>query len=76
MPYCSKCGVEVETHQTHCPLCQTKIQEIEDLLIEDKKKYPDKQVLQPRKIRTRKQKRILAWEIMSVTLLLPLLITL
>jgi hypothetical protein len=76
MPYCSKCGVEVETHKTHCPLCQTKIQEIENLVIEDKKKYPDQQVLRPKKIRTKKQKRILAWEIISVTLLLPLLITL
>jgi hypothetical protein len=76
MPYCSRCGVEVESFKTHCPLCQTEIQKLEDLVIEEKKKYPDEQVTQPKRVRTKKQKRSLAWELFSVAILVPLLITL
>ncbi len=76
MPYCSRCGVEIEEDKTHCPLCQTAIQELNDKPIETKRKYPDEQVTSPKKTKTGKQKRLLAWEITSVSLLIPLLITL
>jgi hypothetical protein len=76
MPYCSRCGVEVEADKTHCPLCQTTIQELDDNPLESTRKYPDEQVIPTRKVRSGKQKRLLAWEITSVSFLIPLLITL
>ena len=76
MAYCNKCGVEVESHKTHCPLCGSPIQETDEP-IEFTKKYPDEPALEPSKqVRTAKQRRKLTWEIASVTLLIPLLITL
>ena len=75
MPYCSRCGVEVEKSVTHCPLCQTEIQDIEEKPVESKK-YPDEEPALPKKVRTNKEKRRLAWEVTSVSLLIPLLINL
>ncbi|MBN1331114.1 MAG: hypothetical protein JXA54_16695 [Candidatus Heimdallarchaeota archaeon] len=74
--YCSRCGVEVEDDKTHCPLCQTTIQDIDTKSLESKRKYPDEQVIPTKKVLTNKQKRFLAWEITSVSLLIPLFITL
>lgn len=77
MPYCSRCGVEVELDKTHCPLCNSLIEESDENSIEKMKKYPEEdQIPAPEKIRTEKQTRIRRWEILSVTLLIPLLITL
>ena len=39
MPYCSKCGVEVDNDVIKCPLCQFKIPEI-DGLISEPSKFP------------------------------------
>ncbi|MHA1367890.1 MAG: hypothetical protein ACTSP5_15990 [Candidatus Heimdallarchaeota archaeon] len=41
MPYCSRCGVEVEPNKEKCPLCDTKIQELEDEEEEYTSKYPE-----------------------------------
>ena len=76
--FCSRCGVEVEPHKTKCPLCGTSIQHAEE---EEPtsyiKKYPDEPAVKTEKVgRTAKQKRRLIWEVISVSLLIPLLITL
>ncbi|MGC9778253.1 MAG: zinc ribbon domain-containing protein [Candidatus Heimdallarchaeota archaeon] len=77
MSFCSKCGVEIEPHKTHCPLCGSPIQETDEEPVEYTKKYPDEPALGPSKPgRTAKQRRKLIWEIASVTLIIPLLITL
>jgi hypothetical protein len=74
MPYCSKCGVEVEKGVEKCPLCQLPINGVE----EDSpppKKYPDVPVKHPEKTPlTPRQKRIRAWEIIGASLLIPFLI--
>ena len=77
MSYCSRCGVEVDVGVEECPLCYMKIQEDPDKPIEEpaKKKYPDEPIEQPTKRKlTPKEKRIRAWEIVSASLMIPLLI--
>ncbi len=76
--FCSRCAVEVEPHKTECPLCGTSIQHAEDEEpISYIKKYPDEPAVKTEKVgRTAKQKRRLIWEVTSVSLLIPLLITL
>jgi hypothetical protein len=77
MPFCKRCGVEVESDKTHCPLCNTALEELDEESIEKTKKFPDdEQVASPKKERSEKRKRVLRWEILSVTLLIPLMITL
>jgi hypothetical protein len=75
--FCSRCGVEVEPHKTKCPLCGTSIQQTDEEPTEYIKKYPDEPAIKTEKVgRTAKRKRILIWEVISVSLLIPLLITL
>jgi hypothetical protein len=77
MPYCSRCGVEVDVGVEECPLCFMRIQEDPDKPVKEpvKKKYPDEHVEQPTKrILTPKEKRIRAWEIISASLVIPFLI--
>ena len=90
MPYCSKCGVEVNDDVKECPLCFLPIQQFPDETAEEpsKKKYPDRtdkqvngrtypdhEVESPTKrILTHKEKLIRAWEIIGVSLLIPFLI--
>ncbi len=77
MPYCSRCGVEVDFGVEECPLCFLPIQEDPDRPVKEpvKKKYPDEPVEQPTKrILSPKEKRIRALEIISVSLMIPLLI--
>ena len=77
MPYCSRCGVEVEANKTHCPLCNTELEELVEISIEKTKKFPDEEHIPlPKKIRIKERKKLLRWEVVSVTLLIPLLITL
>ncbi|MHA1435739.1 MAG: hypothetical protein ACTSO7_18015 [Candidatus Heimdallarchaeota archaeon] len=77
MPYCSRCGVEVEPNKEKCPLCDTKIQELEDEEEKYTSKYPEEVVVEEKlPKRTSKQRRIIAFEIVSIALLIPLLITL
>ncbi len=73
MPYCSKCGVEVEESVDTCPLCETPIQKMDKISKSGQKKYPE----EPPKKRSvyklsKERKRLLAWEIMSMSLLIPL----
>jgi hypothetical protein len=84
MPYCSRCGVEVEPTTETCPLCGTPIQKLDNdqetdqTAVPYQRKYPDKPAKKtPEQIeRSNKQKRLLAWEIVSISLGLPLLIIL
>ena len=74
MPYCSKCGVEVDQGVEKCPLCQLPINGIEEDVIPPKK-YPDVPVEHPKKAPlTPQQKRVRAWEIVGASLLIPFLI--
>jgi hypothetical protein len=77
MPYCSRCGVEVEANKDNCPLCGTAIQKLDEEPPKQEKKYPEEPVEKKVKAqRTAKEKRLLIWEIVSIVLLIPTLITL
>ncbi|HUU79763.1 MAG TPA: hypothetical protein VMX55_15600 [candidate division Zixibacteria bacterium] len=77
MPYCTRCGVEVEPNKVNCPLCNTPIQSIDEELPDYKSKYPEEQEIKEEKTpRTAKQTRMLVWEIISFILFIPLIITL
>jgi hypothetical protein len=74
MPYCSKCGVEVDQGVENCPLCQLPINGIEEDAVAPKK-YPDVPVEHPKKAPlTPQQKRKRVWEIIGASLLIPFLI--
>jgi hypothetical protein len=76
MPYCSRCGVEVDTHIKECPLCHTPIQQLdkEEPLTSFKEKYPAPEVEKQKNLLTSRQKRMIALEIISVVLLIPFLV--
>ncbi|NHJ86763.1 MAG: hypothetical protein FK734_14970 [Asgard group archaeon] len=77
MPYCPRCGVEVESNKTHCPLCNTLLQQIDEEKPKYTTKYPNdipkEDIKQPR---ARRKRRFLALEITSVVLVIPLVVTL
>ena len=74
MPYCSKCGVEVDQGVEKCPLCQLPINGMEEGAAPPQK-YPDVPVEHPKRPpMTTTQKRVRAWEIVGATLLIPFLI--
>jgi hypothetical protein len=77
MPYCSKCGVELDPGIEHCPLCGTPVQKLEEKPSKIRRKYPDEPVDHdiPEKISGNKL-RFFAWEIVTVSLLAPSLICL
>ena len=72
MPYCSKCGVEVDNHILNCPLCKTPIQQYGQNS-QGSNKYPK---ISPTKELSNKQKRIIAWEIITGTLVTAFLVVL
>ncbi|MHA1222111.1 MAG: DUF6320 domain-containing protein [Candidatus Heimdallarchaeaceae archaeon] len=75
MPYCSRCGVELDPGVESCPLCNTPIQKLDDEVEIPTKKYPDEQIIEPSKPQlTPKEKRRRAWETIGVSLLIPFLI--
>ncbi len=78
MPYCSRCGVEVDEGVEVCPLCGTPIQQLEnEKPVTIKKRYPDIPIKEDKKYnRTEKEKRSLAIEIITISLLVPFLLTL
>lgn len=76
MPYCSRCGVELDSDVNHCPLCETPIQVLSDQ-IPPIKKYPDQPVHDPDRIKLKGKKlQLFIWEILTVSLLLPALVVL
>ena len=68
MPYCSKCGVEVQPGTKKCPLCGTPIQQFEEEN-EELPLYPEKKVKQKKERLSNRQKRIFAWEIVTATIM-------
>ncbi|MCE7742859.1 MAG: zinc ribbon domain-containing protein [Candidatus Heimdallarchaeota archaeon] len=90
MPYCSKCGVEVDDDVKECPLCSLPIQQFPDETVEKPSKrkypdrtdqqvngklYPDKEIEHPsRRKLTPKEKRFKAWEVITASMLTPFLI--
>ncbi len=76
MTYCPRCGVEVEANILKCPLCNTTLQPLDEEKPDYKSKYPDdvpKDEQKPPK--EKKKKRLLAFEITSVVLVIPLIVS-
>ncbi|MBN2735761.1 MAG: hypothetical protein JXR70_02190 [Spirochaetales bacterium] len=74
MPYCSRCGVELDNDVSKCPLCETPVQILSDR-IPPIKKYPDQPVHDPDSLKlSGKQLRLFIWEILTVSLMLPALV--
>ena len=76
MPYCSRCGVEVNKEAQSCPLCHSPIQKFADD-ISPGRTFPTDE-LPPRRLvqMTLKEKLRLAAVITSFAMLIPMLITL
>lgn len=64
MPYCSRCGVEVDGHVSHCPLCNTSIQRFEDTE-PGERRYPTEELGVKPKMSDRMRRRIL-WEVLTL----------
>lgn len=64
MPYCSRCGVEVDGHVTHCPLCNTPIQRFEDTE-PGESRYPGDEIGAKPPMGDRLRRRIL-WEVLTL----------
>jgi len=79
MSYCINCNVEVDSFIEKCPLCQSDIQKSDNIeQILEKKKYPEETIEEEEdkpKISGRR-KRFVAWEAVSVSAVVPLLIIL
>ncbi len=70
MPYCSRCGVELDEYVAVCPLCFTPVAQQRNSKPPKKTVFPDKAI--PEK--DKGVLRFLAWEIVSVSLLTAFLI--
>lgn len=68
MPYCSKCGVEVDNHLDDCPLCSAPIQKFDETASSGK--YPPRYL---KRIRSNKEIRTLTWHIISLVLIISFL---
>ena len=75
MPYCPRCGVEIEVGIEKCPLCGTPIQPLEEPDW-SYKYFPETPKLPRMPPMTAKQRRMFAWEIVSVSLLVISLLVL
>ncbi len=84
MSYCVNCKVEVDSFIEKCPLCQSDIQEsnnVDEILAE--KKYPEVILEEAEKVEDEEQqkisgkrKRFVAWEAVSVSAVVPFVIVL
>lgn len=75
MPYCPRCGVEVESNIVKCPLCNTPIQPLDEEKPDNKSKYPDDvPKVEQKPLKEKKKKRLLIFEITSVVLVIALII--
>ena len=75
--YCPRCGVEVESNKLRCPLCNTPIQSLDEEKPDYSSKFPEESTENEKKTATKpKQKRLQIWEISSVILLIPIIVTL
>lgn len=64
MPYCSRCGVEVDNHVERCPLCDTPIQRFDDVE-PGERRYPIDQPAQKPPMSDRVRRRIF-WEVLTI----------
>ncbi|SHJ47579.1 DUF6320 domain-containing protein [Tepidibacter formicigenes] len=69
MPYCSKCGVEVDYNIRKCPLCDFSIPEIEEEEKKDTDRFPTPQNTYPRKVKKRKRKVFIIISVILLSLL-------
>lgn len=73
MPYCAKCGVEVEHHEKTCPLCDYPIPNLEDEAYKDTRHaFPEGQNMYNEQVKGLKNK-ILYVIVSLATLTLPIL---
>lgn len=64
MPYCSRCGVEVDNHVENCPLCNTPIQHFEEGAAAESR-YPSDTAESKPRMTDRVRRRIL-WEVLTL----------
>lgn len=56
MPYCSKCGVEVDYRIEECPLCDFPIPEIKPEEEQENDRFPTPENIYPQKVKKRKRR--------------------
>ncbi|WP_028973313.1 DUF6320 domain-containing protein [Spirochaeta cellobiosiphila] len=66
MPYCPRCGVEVESTRSHCPLCSTPIPTLSGLIPEDELLEAPVEKERMKKRLESKTKRRIAIEILTI----------
>jgi hypothetical protein len=71
MPYCSKCGVEVDDGVVECPLCSAAIPQFEEEQVERPRRYPENVDI-PGPPLTSLQIRMALWAALSAILLIAL----
>ncbi|MBN1412612.1 MAG: zinc ribbon domain-containing protein [Spirochaetales bacterium] len=77
MPFCSQCGVELDDDVKKCPLCSTPVFKASKKPAGQNQSFPDIPVDKPFPMTMEPKKmRLFVWEVMSICLLTPLLITL
>jgi len=76
LSYCNQCRVKVDSYIKTCPLCSSAIQSELDVADDENENiYPNIEEEKTKKFKINgKQKRLLVWEITSVSLVVPFLI--
>ena len=64
MPYCSRCGVEVDGHVERCPLCSAPIQHLEESA-PGEARYPVDE-LNPKPLMSERMRRRILWEVLTL----------
>lgn len=68
MPYCSKCGVEVDYNVGECPLCDFPIPKIEPEEKKEINRFPSPQNDYPNKVKKRKQRIFIIISVILLTI--------
>jgi uncharacterized membrane protein YvbJ len=76
MPYCSRCGIEVDDYVQICPLCRIPIQHTENDKDTGKRKFPFTHTKEIKDSLSRKQKRHMTWGIISLLVFIPIFVIL
>ena len=75
MPFCSRCGIEVDKYVKSCPLCDTPIQVLDEEH-DDKRKFPIRNIHAMGAPMSKKQKRNLVWGIITLLIFIPIFVIL
>lgn len=78
MPYCCRCGVEVDRDVAACPLCEAPIPRLDDLPAPAEpaeRRYPPKETLGPARA-TARQVRLSIWATLSAIFVISILVVL